>query len=233
MADNTRFKRLLEPGQIGKIKLKNRFVKTCGGAEDIGPRNRAFMASIARGGTGLIIWGDVAVEYPRGITIPITTRHLQDETNLEDMKLIAEAVHQYDRPVFMQIFHTGPQAYLLGGMQTISSSSIDESESAELLIRQTPHALTIPEIKEIVANSSEQPNWQNRPALTVLKVNAARMNLINSFLSRTWNRREDEYGCQNMENRTRFLVEIVRAIKGALGGRFSCYYINERYGNQN
>ena len=149
MADNTRFKRLLEPGMIGKIKLKNRFVKTCGGAEDIGSRNRFFMEAIARGGTGLIIWGDVAVEYPRGITIPITQRHLQDETNLESMRLIAETVHRYDRPVFMQIFHTGPQAFLPEGMQTISASAINESEHAELLIRQTPHALTIPEIKEI------------------------------------------------------------------------------------
>jgi len=220
MTENTRFKRLLEPGQIGKIKLKNRFVKTCGGAEDIGPRNRAFMESIARGGTGLIIWGDVSVEYPRGITVPITQRHLQDETNLDSMRLIAEAVHRHDRPVFMQIFHTGPQAFLLEGLQTVSASPIDESEHAELLIRQTPHGLTIPEIKEMVGRFVRTAELAKQAGFDGVEVNAARMNLINSFLSRTWNRREDEYGCQNMENRTRFLVEIVRGIKEALGEDF-------------
>jgi len=220
MADTTRFKRLLEPGQIGKIKLKNRFVKTCGGAEDIGPGNRAFMESIARGGTGLIIWGDVAVEYPRGITIPITQRHLQDETNLEAMGQIAKAVHRHDCPVFVQIFHTGPQAMLPEGMQTISASAIDENEQEELLVRQVPQELTIPEIKEIVGKFVRTAELVKEAGFDGVEVNAARMNLINSFLSRTWNRRQDEYGCQNMENRTRFLVEIVRAIKNRLGDDF-------------
>ena len=220
MTDNTGYKRLLEPGRIGKIRLKNRFVKTCGGAEDIGPRNRFFLESIARGGTGLIIWGDVAVEYPRGITIPITQRHLQDESNLESMRLIAEAVHRYDRPVFMQIFHTGPQAMLPEGLRTISASSIDESEHAELLIRQTPHGLNIFEIKEIVSKFVRTAELAKQAGFDGVEVNAARMNLINSFLSRAWNRRQDEYGCRNMENRTRFLVEIVQAIKKALGTDF-------------
>ncbi|MBN2417981.1 MAG: FAD-dependent oxidoreductase [Deltaproteobacteria bacterium] len=220
MAGKTRFKQLLKPGRIGKIKLKNRFIKTCGGAEDIGARNRFFLESIARGGTGLIIWGDVAVEYPGGVTIPNAQRHLQDETNLEAMRLIADSVHRYDRPVFMQIFHTGPQAVLKNGLQAVSSSSIDENEHAELLIRNTPHALTIPEIKEIVGKFVRTAELAKQAGFDGVEVNAARMNLINSFLSRVWNRRKDEYGCQNMENRTRFLVEIVHAIKKALGKDF-------------
>ena len=100
MADNKKFEKLLAPGQIGKLRIKNRIVKTCGGAEDIGIRNRAFLESMARGGTGLIIWGDVAVEHPRGITIPITQRHLQDDTNLPEMQKIAEAIHKHDCPAF-------------------------------------------------------------------------------------------------------------------------------------
>ncbi len=220
MADNTGFKRLLEPGRIGKIRLKNRIIKTCGGAEDIGSRNRHFLESIARGGTGLIIWGDVAVEYPRGITMPIAKRHLADETNLESMRLIAEAVHRHDRPVFMQIFHTGPQAMLPEDMQAISASSIDESEHAELLIRRTPRELTIPEIREMVERFVRTAGLAKKAGFDGVEVNAARMNLINSFLSRVWNRRGDEYGCQNMENRTRFLVEIVQAIKKKLGADF-------------
>ena len=220
MTDNTEFKKLLEPGQIGKIRTGNRIVKTCGGAEDIGPGNRAFMEALAKGGTGLIIWGDVAVEHPRGITIPVTQRHLQDETNLEAMSLIAKEVHSHDCPIFVQIFHTGPQAMLPEGMRTISASAIDENEKEELLVRQVPHGLTIPEIKEIVGKFVRTAELVKEAGFDGIEVNAARMNLINSFLSRVWNRRQDEYGCQNMENRTRFLIEIVRAIKNRLGEDF-------------
>ena len=79
MTDTMSFARILEPGQIGKIRTKNRIIKTCGGAEDIGSINRAFLEAIAKGGAGLIIWGDIAVEYPRGLTIPISHRHLVDD----------------------------------------------------------------------------------------------------------------------------------------------------------
>jgi 2,4-dienoyl-CoA reductase (NADPH2) len=46
------------------------------------------------------------------------------------------------------------------------------------------------------------------------------MNLINSFLSRAWNKRQDKYGCASLENRSRFLVEIIREIKNRLGKDF-------------
>ena len=132
MTDKMRFEKILEPGQIGKVRTKNRIVKTCGGAEDIAGRNRAFLEAIARGGAGLIIWGDVAVEYPRGVTIPITRRHLEDDKNIPAFRKIAEAIHKHDCPTFMQLFHAGPQAIPREGLQTISSSSLTENEISEL-----------------------------------------------------------------------------------------------------
>ena len=95
MTDNKRFEKILQPGQIGTVRTKNRIVKTCGGAEDITGINRAFLESIAWGGAGLIIWGDVAVEYPRGLTLHITNRHLEDDTNIPAFRKIAEAVHKH------------------------------------------------------------------------------------------------------------------------------------------
>jgi 2,4-dienoyl-CoA reductase-like NADH-dependent reductase (Old Yellow Enzyme family) len=111
-ADIMGFEKILAPGQIGIVRTKNRIVKTCGGAEDVTGRNRAFLEGIARGGAGLIMWGDVAVEYPRGVTIPITARHLEDDKNIPVFGKIAEAIHKYECPTFMQLFHAGPQAFL-------------------------------------------------------------------------------------------------------------------------
>jgi 2,4-dienoyl-CoA reductase (NADPH2) len=220
MADNRKSEKILEPGQIGKLKTKNRIIKTCGGAEDVTGINRAFLEAIARGGAGLIIWGDVAVEYPRGVTIPITPRHLEDDNNIPVFSEIAEAVHKHGCPIFMQLFHAGPQAMLKDGQQTVSASSLNESEISELMASMNPKELTVPEIEELVDKFATAAVRAQKAGFDGVEVNAARMHLINSFLSRAWNKRQDKYGCASLENRARFLVEIIREIKKRLGQDF-------------
>lgn len=220
MGDKTRFKKILEPGRIGRVRTKNRIVKTCGGAEDVGGRNRAFLEAIARGGAGLIIWGDIAVEYPRGVTIPITPRHLEDDKNIPEFEKIAEVIHRHDCPVFMQLFHAGPQAFLAAGQQTISSSCLTEDEVAELTASMTPKELTIPEIEDLVDKFAKVAERAQKAGFDGVEVNGARMHLINSFLSRAWNKRQDKYGCDSLENRSRFLADIIREIKRRLGKDF-------------
>ncbi len=216
-----KFERLLEPGQIGKLRIKNRIIKTCGGAEDVGSINRAFLESIAWGGAGLIIWGDVAVEYPRGVTIPITPRHLEDDKNISAFAEMADAVHKHGCPIFMQLFHAGPQAMMLkDGLQTVSASSLTESEVAELTASMIPRELAISEIEDLVDKFANTALRAQKAGFDGVEVNAARMHLLNSFLSRAWNKRRDEYGCESLENRSRFLVQIIRKIKGRLGRDF-------------
>jgi 2,4-dienoyl-CoA reductase (NADPH2) len=215
-----RFEKILEPGQIGKLRIKNRIIKTCGGAEDVGGVNRAFLEAIARGGAGLIIWGDVAVEYPRGVTIPITHRHLEDDKNIPVFAEIAGAIHKHDCPVFMQLFHAGPQALLGKGLQTISSSILTENEVSELTASMIPKELTIPEIEDLVDKFASTAVRAQKAGFDGVEVNAARMHLLNSFLSRAWNKRQDIYGCASLGNRARFLVEIIREIKKRLGQDF-------------
>jgi 2,4-dienoyl-CoA reductase (NADPH2) len=220
MTDKMRFEKILEPGRIGKVRTQNRIVKACGGAEDVTGINKAFLEAIARGGTGLIIWGDVAVEYPRGVTIPITARHLEDDKNIPIFGKITERVHRYGCPIFMQLFHAGPQAFLTGGLQTISSSSLTEHEIAELTASMNPRELSISEIEDLVDNFASAAVRAHEAGFDGVEVNAARMHLLNSFLSRAWNKRQDQYGCASLENRARFLVKIIREIKKRLGRDF-------------
>ncbi len=220
VADKGRFEKILEPGQIGNVRTKNRIVKACGGAEDVTGINRAFLEAIARGGAGLIIWGDVAVEYPRGVTIPITKRHLEDDENIPVFGEIAAAIRKHGCPAFMQLFHAGPQAMLKEGQQTISSSSLTENEISELTASMNPKELTILEIEDLVDKFANAAVRAQKAGFDGVEVNAARMHLINSFLSRAWNKRQDRYGCACLENRSRFLVEIIREIKKRLGQDF-------------
>lgn len=181
MADTMRFEKLLEPGSIGKLRIKNRIIKTCGGAEDVAGFNRAFLESIAWGGAGLIIWGDIAVEYPRGVTIPTTPRYLEDDTNIPVFAKISEGVHKYGCPIFMQLFHAGPQAFLKEDQQTVTSSSLTEDEVRELTASMQPKELAISEIEDLVDKFTATAERAKKAGFDGVEVNGARMHLINSF----------------------------------------------------
>jgi 2,4-dienoyl-CoA reductase (NADPH2) len=215
-----KFEKLLEPGYIGKLRVKNRIIKSCGGAEDIAGINNAFLEALARGGAGLIIWGDVAVEYPRGVTIPITGRHLEDDELIPVFAKMADASHKHGCPIFMQLFHAGPQAFLKEGQQTISSSTLTEHEVSEFTASMNPRALTVAEIGDLVDKFAATAVRAQKAGFDGVEVNSARMHLLNSFLSRAWNKRQDQYGCATLESRSRFLVEIIREIKKRLGHDF-------------
>jgi 2,4-dienoyl-CoA reductase (NADPH2) len=120
----------------------------------------------------------------------------------------------------MQSFHAGPQAFLREGQQTISSSSLTETEVLELTASLKPKELTIPEIEDLVDKFASTAVRAQKADFDGVEVNGARMHLINSFLSRAWNKRQDKYGCASLENRARFLVEIIREIKKRLGKDF-------------
>lgn len=219
MVSNESFVKLLEPGYIGKLRLKNRIIKVCGGAEDIRQQNLEFHAALARGGAGLIIYGDVAPEVPIGITVPTTKRHLESDDLIPVFKKIAVVIHKNGGTVFMQLFHAGPQAMLKGGLQTVSASALTPNEAKELTVQQVPRQLTVSEIHDLVEKFAALAERAKKAGFDGVEINGARMHLINSFLSRAWNKRNDEYG-GSLENRTRFMVEIVRETKRRLGKDF-------------
>ncbi len=221
MAEQMRFEKLMQPGQIGKVKTRNRIIKTCGGAEDVSGYNLAFMEALARGGVGMIIWGDIGMEMPRGHTMGFCPRHLVDDNNIPVLGKIADVAHKHGCPIFVQMFHAGPQAILKGtGIQTVSSSSLTESEVAELTASMAPRALTISEIEDMVDIFAATAVRVKRAGFDGVEVNAARMHLLNTFLSRAWNKRQDRYGCDTLENRSRIVVDIVQEVRKRAGQDF-------------
>jgi 2,4-dienoyl-CoA reductase (NADPH2) len=77
--------------------------------------------------------------------------------------------------------------------------------------------LAVPEIKDIVDNLASAAESARKAGFDGMEINAATCHLGNSFLSRAWNRRQDEYGCQSLENRARFVIEVKDEIKKRLG----------------
>jgi 2,4-dienoyl-CoA reductase (NADPH2) len=236
MADKTRFPLLLEPGQIGAVKTKNRMFKTGANStlgdrsERLNERYKTFYGALARGGVGLIVVEGGIFDRPETERLSSggdSFFSAVDDNAIKSIRELTGLIHKYKCPTFLQIMHGGATAGA-PGVQPFSSSQLTRDELKDrhpyhkgyLLEYPSPRALTIEEIESLVDGFANRA-WQAREAgFDGVEVNACNGHLLNAFVSRVWNRRQDRYGCQSLENRARFLVEIVQEIKKRLGRDF-------------
>ena len=226
-----RFEKLLEPGKIGKIRTRNRIIKTGAGmayARDswVTDEYKAFYGAIARGGVGLIIVEEADCDYPLGTAFADGTNLRIDEDRfIPSLAELAQVIHKYECPTFLQLLHNGPwHASVTSGIQPVSASFLTEDEVPKQDIpgwKYTAyHELTISEIESIILKFAMAAERAKKAGFDGVEINGASGHLINSFLSRIYNKRQDKYGCQSIENRCRFLTEIIRAIKQRVGQDF-------------
>jgi 2,4-dienoyl-CoA reductase (NADPH2) len=233
MRKDRRFEKLLEPGFIGAVQTKNRIIKTASGyglAEAdgaIGPASVALYEKMARGGVGLIIFEFTAVEYPRGARRPTTGEaRIHDDKYIAGYRELTKAVHAHGCPIFLQIMHAGPwyapeeRPDDLGGR--VSSSALTEAEFREIGEMVAPEPvlpkeLSLSEIEELVDKFGKAAERGQKAGFDGIEVNGSHHHLINCFFSRGWNKRHDAYGCDSLENRSRFMCNIIREVKKRCG----------------
>ena len=216
-------KKLLEPITIGKVKLRNRLIKTGAGTSfigkdgEVGDRIIGFYETLAKGGVGLVIVESTGVDYPTGIHHPSAQLHLENDSYLPGYIKLVRAVHARNCPVFLQLFHSGPwHPMSWSGIQPVSASVLPKDELPNLQL-DVPREITREEIVALVAKFTDAAQRAHQAGFDGIEINASSTHLINSFLSPAWNRRQDDYGPQSLENRSRFLVEIITSIKKRLG----------------
>lgn len=83
-----------------------------------------------------------------------------------------------------------------------------------------PHAATKDEIEQIADEFAHTSEYLEKAGFDGIELHAAHGYLISQFLSRSTNLRTDEYGVQTVENRLRFLSDIVRAVKARVSSKF-------------
>jgi 2,4-dienoyl-CoA reductase (NADPH2) len=221
------FEKLMEPGFIGGLRTKNRIIKTAGGtgfAENGNPGEQmaVFYSAIAKGGVGLIIVENCAVEWPRGTHFIPTHFRFHDDGCIPYHSRLVDAIHKYDCPVFIQFMHAGPWLVPYEGMgvpERVAPSTIREDElpsNAWVPAKE----LSIPEIHELVDIFAKAAERAKKAGYDGVEINGSYYHLINGFISRFWNRRHDEYGCDSLENRTRFYCEVIREVKRRCGQQY-------------
>jgi 2,4-dienoyl-CoA reductase-like NADH-dependent reductase (Old Yellow Enzyme family)/NADPH-dependent 2,4-dienoyl-CoA reductase/sulfur reductase-like enzyme len=218
----THFKELLNPGSIGPMQLKNRIVMAPMGTYlanrdgTVPERLKSYYAERARGGAGLIVAEIAAVDHPRGRGM---TRQLgiSEDRFIAGLAELAGAVHRHGAKLAIQLHHAGRIAapFLSGGFEAVAPSVLPLIP-AELGVTRELDLAEIERLIECFARAA----WRARQAgLDGVEIHAGHGYLISEFLSRATNRRSDQYGGP-LENRARFLLEIIARTRKMVGGDY-------------
>lgn len=241
MDASNRFGKLLEPGYIGKVKTRNRIVKAANGTSFveptgfIGERALAYYDALAKGGVGLLIVESCGVEYPLGVQHPPVQFHLDDDKYIPSYAELVKVIHGHGCPAFIQFQHAGPwnPTGLLPERDTKSSSALTKEElpGPDFAV---PRGMSYEEVKEYVDIWAKAAERAAAAGFDGVEINGGTCHQINTFFSRIFNKREDEYGYQTLENRSRFMCDIVREIKKRCGQDFpvTCLINIAEYGHE-
>lgn len=210
---------LFDPLGINGMNLRNRLVRSAtweGMCEPDGRPTRRLIdcyRNLARGGVGLIITGYAFVS-PEGKQLPGTMGIHHDDFAAE-MRDLTGAVHEEGGKVCIQLVHVGGQTDSRNaGQRPLAPSMIKVDQFPEL-----PQELFKEEIARLVTAFAESARRARDYGFDAVQLHGAHGYLINQFLSPLTNRRSDEYG-GSIENRCRFLLEVYRAVRTAVGNDF-------------
>lgn len=216
-----KFNKLLEPCQIGQVRTKNRIVKAgqgmgfASGEGHVSEIHIGHYEAIAKGGVGLIIIEATGISFPLSLTGP-KRLIIDDDRFLPGFVELAKVVNRHSCPAFLQLHHAGPShSSKVSGLQPVASSSMSLSELPRKTYGPTK-GLTPSEIEDLVEKFANAAKRAQKAGFDGVEIHAAHGYLLNSFLSQAWNKRQDAYG-GNLQNRTRFLSEIIYRIKDRVG----------------
>ncbi len=223
----SKYEHLFSPINIGKVRLKNRIVKTAAqtyffesGENRVGGIAKAFYGAVARGGAGLIITETPAMEWPLMEDGDRRFR-IDNDKYIKNLAELSAEVHKYDCPIFTQLYHRGPWSGIYALIaEPVSSSAVTYPSPFDVHDEKPPHVLTIDEIEELVDRFAAGTHRLQQAGWDGIEINMAADHLFHVFLSRFWNKRDDKYGPQSMESRTRFGVQVIREIKKRCGQDF-------------
>jgi len=209
---------LFTPLNIGPLEVKNRIFMPAMHLNmaknyQVTDRLRDFYAARAQGGAGMITVGYASVDelsaYPAHIGA-----HRDDY--IPGLERLAKVIQQGGARAAVQLNHAGRynHSMALGGKKPVAPSPI-----ASRLTGETPRELTGEEIEQIIdafATASARVKTAGFDAVEIL---AGTGYLISEFLSPLTNQRNDQYGGP-LENRMRFGLEVVKAVRQQVGGGF-------------
>lgn len=225
MGAGSRFQRLFEPGRIGTMQVKNRIAMAPMGTQmyDEGfvtDRLKDYYEARAKGGVGLITIDHLKISYPIGAGKKNTAR-IDHDKFIPGLAELLAVVHRHGAKMVAQLGHMGPADIAHGSFQPLAASALTRQAdythpTSSVVDYSQPRAMTLAEIAATTRQFVEAAVRAKRAGFDAVQVHAANRYLLASFVSPYWNRRTDHYGGP-IENRARFALEVVRAVREAVG----------------
>ena len=211
------FERLFTPMETKNLTLKNRIVMTAfqtNFAKDgtAGPRFREFYWRRAEGGAALLIVG--GARFDRCGAAGHDFLSLENDSFLPDLQLFTQGAHERGAKVAVQLYHAGrytKSKNLPDGEQALAPSAVYSTYTHE-----TAKEASVEELQEVIRRWAEGADRAKRAGFDAVEIVGSAGYLISQFLSPLTNRRTDQYG-GSWENRTRFPLEVLAAIREAVG----------------
>ena len=207
---------LWSPMQLGPVTVRNRIVfsahLTNYATQDGLPSDQhaAYYAERAKGGAGLIITEEHST-HPTDWPYEKLIHGFNPEV-LEGYRAITRAVHAHRTPIFAQINHNGGQASSMYSRKPVWAPS----PVADPLFREVPKAVSEAEIAEITEGYADVAARCAEGGFDGIELQCSHSSIVRGFLSPATNRRSDGYG-GSLECRARLLLELVEAVRAAIG----------------
>ncbi|MDP2952006.1 MAG: FAD-dependent oxidoreductase, partial [Chloroflexota bacterium] len=170
----------------------------------------------ARGGAGAIIVEVTCVQTPLGRSTP-SELGIDQDSYIPGLRKLAQAIQRHGARALIQLHHAGIAAPTrFTGLQPVGPSAVTRPGG------DLPREMTGEEVRELVGCFAQGAARAEKAGFDGVEIHGAHRYIFAQFLSRTWNRRQDEYG-GDLENRARFLLDTVRAIRQATGSGFALW----------
>jgi 2,4-dienoyl-CoA reductase (NADPH2) len=214
------FEHLLQPGRIGKITTKNRIrfapqiTNMCDPKTgEVTEQEINYLVEKAKGGAGIVTAQGGYVQ-PLGKGYPRQMAMDRDE-NIPGLTRLAKAIKDHGALAMSQVMHVGRLAH--PKYAGLDEMPVGPTAMEPMIPRFEPcREINKEEIKEIVELHGDAARRGKEAGFEAVDICGINGYFIHSFLCAWSNQRTDEYG-GSVENRARVCVEIIEAVRRAVG----------------
>jgi dimethylglycine catabolism A len=215
------FDYLFSPITVGHRTVKNRIC--CSAHADALARDgmpgdvaRRYYEEKARGGVGLMMCFGSASVHPASTARDWNGVELFDDRVIPYLEQFSSTMHQYDVPVVCQITHRGRR----GRSIDMWNRLYGPSDRREPNHRENPHPLDKETIDEFVQAFAAAAWRLKQGGFDGCEIMASHGHLIDQFWTLNANRRTDAYGIGSIDDRLRFAVRVIEAVRQRVGADF-------------
>jgi dimethylamine/trimethylamine dehydrogenase len=219
MPRDPKYNVLFEPVKIGPKTTRNRFWQTthCAGPGAERPGAQAHLRGMkAEGGWG-VVFTEFCSIHPESDEYPFTSARIWDQGDVVNLGYMCDVAHRHGSLAGIQLWYSG------GNAPALESREFGRSPSqwlSPLFATRSVYGCEMDEldIRTVINMYVEAGKRAEQAGFDLLEVSAGDDTVPIQFLEPRFNRRTDNYG-GSFENRSRFFIELLQALKRSLGDR--------------